>query len=128
MDTIWTLTAGKEGDIYKLDYTAFIKGNGYQVRVFAPEMGRGDNFYPSTRCEPVGEPGGYSWYGLAILACLEHAGIEESGQHYIKVGEQLASVQFSPPNCVGCGEPVDTYRAAFRAFTGRGYAHLGCAS
>lgn len=95
-NTTWTFHQGLPGAIFRENYSAVIKKNGYQVRQFAEDIGRGDNFYASSRCETIGDPKGYPTYGQAILACLERAGIAKmAGRHFVERGPgQIHDVKF----------------------------------
>ena len=96
MQTTWKRIVSPEGRVYRDDYTATIGRDGYQVRQFTPDIGRGDAYYASVRCEPIGDPEGYPTPGKAILTCLEHAGVaDQAGRHFIDEGNnQIVDVAF----------------------------------
>ena len=91
-NTIWEFTRGPDGAIFRENYGATIRGDGYQVRQYAEAVNLGDSFYSSMRCERIGNPAGYPTYGKAILACLEHAGTaDKAARHFVERGPgQLA--------------------------------------
>ena len=59
--------------VARRSFETMIRGDGYQVRQFTPDVGRGDNFFASTRCQPIGAPEGYEDPQDAMDFCVMHA-------------------------------------------------------
>ena len=92
-NTTWKQVKGV--GVAREDYTATVKGDGYLVRQFVADVGKGDRWHASVRCKPIGEVVGYATVGAGILACLEHAGVAgEAGRHGIVRGWEHRDVDF----------------------------------